>query len=664
MVPRRISGVIGTLLGRRSNAYGAASLVQDVCLFCNASLTDSVVYLEARVCPDCRFHYSITARERIRQLSDRKSFKEKFRAVISIDPLLFNSRDTYRSDIFNAQLRTGLTEAAIVGQCRIEGIPTVLLALDFSFLGGSMGLVVGEKVALACELAQKKDLPLVALVTSGGARLQEGALSLMQMAKAATAVSALHQKGLPYIAVFANPTTGQAYASFANMADVLLAEPGALMGFAPLRVLQESAGAILPEDSHTAESHLRNGMLDDIVDREEMRGAIATILRRLVPARTRVRLLVPRDRNRPPQGQLGAWEAVQRTRHPERPTARDYINRVFREFVEFHGDRLAADDPSIICGVGDLYGASVMVVAQQRTVTPEGETQPPSIGPEGFRKAQRAMHMAEKFRIPVITMIDCAGPALTLEAEEKGLGNTLANTMFTMSNLPVPTVAVILGEGGRESALAFSIADQILMLEGAIYTPASPEAAASVLYRDDSRAPDVALSLRLTAKDVKDLKIIDTVVPEPVGGAHTDPDASAYTLERALVRAVARIERYSVKRMLNERHKRFRKKGEYGAYYQQFLTKEAQHIQQVKGAPKPTAPRQDTLETEILTFPVLPQDYDVDDEDDNRDGAAPLLTFTSDTNDFPAEPETQEEPADLGEPETSEQPEEQPEPHG
>ena len=627
MAPRRISGVISTLLGRRGNAAGAAALAQAVCLFCGAPLAEAAVYLQARVCPDCRFHYSITARERIQLLADRKSFKEKFRAVISIDPLLFNSRDTYRSDIFNAQLRTGLTEAAIVGQCRIEGISTVLLALDFSFLGGSMGLVVGEKVALACELAQKKDLPLVALVTSGGSRLQEGALSLMQMAKAATAVGALHRKGLPYVAVFANPTTGQAYASFANMADVLLAEPGALMGFAPLRVLQESAGEALPEDSHTAESHLRNGMLDNIVDREDMRGAIATILRRLVPARTRVRLLVPRDRSPRAREQLGAWEAVQRTRHPQRPTARDYIDRVFREFVEFHGDRLAADDPSVICGVGDLYGASVMVVAQQRSATPQGESHPPYIGPEGFRKAQRAMNMAEKFRIPVITLIDCAGPALTLEAEEKGLGNALAQTIFTMSNLPVPTVAVILGEGGRESALAFSIADRILMLEGAIYTPASPEAAASMLYRDDSRAADAAHSLRLTAKDVKDLNIIDVVVPEPAGGAHVDPEASAYTLERALVRAIARVERYSTKRMLNERHKRFRKKGEYGAYYQQFLTKEAQHIQQVKRGKKAAQP-EDVLETEILAFPVLPHDYDVDDEDDNRDGMTPLLTFS------------------------------------
>ncbi len=646
MVPRRLAGVtgaIGTLLGRRRTVAGEVALAQDTCLFCGASLIEAVLYHEARVCPECRFHYSISARDRIRLLADPKSFKEKFRSVISIDPLLFNSRDTYRSNIYDAQLRTGLTEAAIVGQCRIEGISTVLLALDFSFLGGSMGLVVGEKVALACELARKKDLPLVALVTSGGARLQEGALSLMQMAKAATAVSGVHNKGLPYIAVFANPTTGQAYASFANMADVLLAEPGALMGFAPLRVLQESAGEVLPEDSHTAESHLHNGMLDNVVDREELRPAIASLLRRLVPARTRLRLLVPRERSRRPHGKLDAWAAVQRTRHPGRPTARDYIDRVFGDFVEFHGDRLAADDPAIICGVGDLYGASVMVVAQQRTVTEDGESQPPYIGPEGFRKAQRAMNMAAKFRIPVITLIDCAGPALTLEAEEKGLGNALASTIATMSNLPVPIVAVILGEGGRESALAFSIADQILMLEGAIYTPASPESAASMLYRDDSRAADVAYSLRLTANDVKELKIIDAVVPEPSGGAHVDPEESAYALERALVRAVARIERYSTKRMLAQRHKRFRKKGEYSAYYQQFLTKEAKHLHEVKGDTtrlNEADEIDEAWETEIVAFPVLPQDFEDEDfeGDDTEETGTPFLTFTTD----PASPDSPE----------------------
>jgi acetyl-CoA carboxylase carboxyl transferase subunit beta len=613
-VARGLTDVLSVLFGRRGNLGGQSSLAQEHCLVCDAPLLESELYQQTRVCPNCRFHYSITARERIQLLADPKSFKEKFRTVSSLDPLAFSGKVAYRSRIFDAQKTTGLTEAAVVGQCKIDGISTVVVALDFSFLGGSMGLVVGEKVALACELASKKQLPLIAIVTSGGARLQEGALSLMQMAKTATAVNALHRKGLPYIAVFANPTTGQSYASFANMADVLLAEPGALMGFAPLRVLQEMADQPLPIESHTAESHLKHGMLDAVVDREELRDSLSSLMRRLVPAKTKVRLLRPRRREQKPKGPIDAWEAVQRSRHPERPTARDYISRVFGGFVEIHGDRLTSDDPNIVCGIGDLYGASVMIIAQQRTPRAAGEPQGPYIGPDGFRKAQRAMHMAVKFGIPLVTLIDSAGPAQTLEAEEGGLGHAIATTMATMASLPVPTVAVILSEGGRESGLALSIADQILMLEGAIYAPVSPEAAASVLYRDDSRAKDAAYSLRLTAMDGLEMKIIDTVVPEPEGGAHTDPEASAYTLERALVRAVARVQGVTVGRLLNRRHKRFRNKGEYTTYYQQFLTQEVETLEgyEVEGgkSKKGSVATKAPEETKVFMFPGVSEEAD------------------------------------------------------
>jgi acetyl-CoA carboxylase alpha subunit len=226
------------------------------------------------------------------------------------------------------------------------------------------------------------------------------------------------------------------------------------------------------------------------------------------------------------------------------------------------------------------------------------------------------MNMAVKFGIPLITLIDSAGPAQTLEAEEGGLGHAIATTIATMANLPVPTVAVILSEGGRESGLALSIADRILMLEGAIYAPVSPEAAASVLFRDDSRAADAAEALRLTAMDGLEMKIIDTVVPEPEGGAHTDPDASAYTLERALVRAVVRVQGVTVGRLLNRRHKRFRNKGEYTTYYQRFLTREVETLEgyEVEGEKgkkskkdkkEEKAPKE---ETKLIMFPGVSED--------------------------------------------------------
>ncbi len=570
--------IVSALFGRQEGSGYTGPLVQDRCLVCGSSLLESELYDVYRICPACRFHYSITARQRVELLADAGTFKEKYRSVASLDPLSFSGKIAYRKRIFNDQRRTGLTEAAIVGQCRIDGTSVVLVFLDFSFLGGSMGCVVGEKVALACELAVKKGLPLVAVVTSGGVRLQEGAFSLMQMAKTANAVNRLHREGLPYIAVFANPTTGQAYASFANLADVLLAEPGALVGFAPLRALQEMAGEPLPVGSHTSESHLAHGMVDSVVDREALKPAIASLVQLLRPAATSVRLLRPGGRDATPEDALEAWEAVQRARHPERPTARDYISRVFSSFAEIHGDRYLSDDPAVVCGVADLSGCTVMVIGQQRLTTRDGN-QGAYLGPSAFHKARRAMLMAARFGIPVVTLIDTAGPATTLEAEEGGLGHAIATTTATLADIEVPTVAIIIGEGGRESALAFSLADRILMMEGAIYSPMSPEAAASLMYRDDTRAADAARSLRLTAQDVREMHIVDTVVAEPPGGAHTDPDRAAYLLRRALVRAVARVQNVAHGKLLKRRYSKFRHVGVYTDHFQTTVAREVEALQ-------------------------------------------------------------------------------------
>ncbi len=182
----------------------------------------------------------MTARERVLQLADPGSFKETHRSLISLDPLSFSSQVSYRRRLFSDQRRTGLTEAAVTGAATIGGLPTALVVLDFGFMGGSMGSVVGEKVALAFETAARRKMPLVAVVTSGGARLQEGPLSMMQMAKTVVAAARFHEKGLPFVCVMANPTSGQVYASYASLADVIMAETGALMGFASLRGMEEA----------------------------------------------------------------------------------------------------------------------------------------------------------------------------------------------------------------------------------------------------------------------------------------------------------------------------------------------------------------------------------------------------------------------------------------
>ena len=569
--------IVSALFGRQGE-LGEGPMAQDRCLFCSALLLESTLYEHYRICPSCRFHYSITARQRIQLLVDEGSFKEMYRSLSSLDPLAFSGKITYRKRLLREQRRTGLTEAAIVGLGSIEGVKVVLVLLDFSFLGGTMGCVVGEKVALACELAVKRGLPLVAVVTSGGARIQEGVFSLMQMAKTVAAVNQLRHAGLPYIAVFANPTTGQAYASFANLADVLLAEPGALVGFAPLRALQEIAGEQLPRGAHTAESHLQHGMVDGVVDREELASALAGLVRLLSPAALGTTLLVPHGREVKPKEPLEAWEAVQRSRHPDRPTAREYIRRIFGSFAELRGDRLHGDDPAIVCGVADLAGSTVMVIGQER-VDLAGDMRGGFMGPAALHKAGRAMLTAARFGIPVVTLIDTSGPTLTLEAEEQGLGHALATTTAALADLPVPTVAAIIGEGGREGALALSLADRILMLEGAIYSPMSPEHAASLMYRDDTRAADAARSLRLTAHDAKEMGIVDTVVAEPADGAHANHDQAADLLRRALIRAVARVQNLSRVKLLKRRHKKFRNMGEYTTYFHAALAREVEALQ-------------------------------------------------------------------------------------
>ena len=251
---------------------------EEHCLYCGVDLSESETHRRYRVCPQCGFHHSISARQRISLLADPGSFKEVHGFLTSIDPLSFSGREPYEERIHEAQRRTGLTEAVITGVCTIGGNPTVIAVLDFGFMGGNMGGVVGEKVALAFELATKRKIPMISVVSSGGARVQEGVLSLMQMAKTAAAAKRLHAKRLPHISILTNPTSGEVYASFANLGDVILAEPEAMMGFAGPRVIKNTIRAELPEGFQTAEFMLEKGFVDRIVPRANLGREIARVI--------------------------------------------------------------------------------------------------------------------------------------------------------------------------------------------------------------------------------------------------------------------------------------------------------------------------------------------------------------------------------------------------
>ena len=550
------------------------------CLSCGTDLSDSQAYERYRVCHNCGFHSNIPARERIAHLADQGTFKELNRSLISLDPLSFSGGSSYRKKLFEAQRMTGLTEAVVTGMCEIKGSPAVVVVLDFGFLGGSMGCVVGEKVTLAFETAIKKKMPLVAIVTSGGARIQEGVLSLMQMAKTTAAARRLQEAGVPFMSVLANPTTGQVYASFANMADIILAEPGALVGFAPLRTVEEATATPLPKGAHTAESHLGRGMLDQVIRRERLADFLSILLDLLSSQYKLTLQKKGKQSTSTPGGPESAWERVRLARHEDRPTSLDYISRIISSFIELHGDRVHGDDAAVVYGLGYLSGQAVVVLGQERghgdevRRRNEGRT-----SPEGFRKAQRAMQMAARFKLPLITFVDTPGALPSLESEERGLGYTIASTMAYLSDLPTPVISVIIGEGGSEGALALGVADRILMLENATYSPISPEGAATLLYRDPTRAEEVAPALKLTANDCKQLGIIDVVVPEPAGGAHLYPDEAARQVQRLLVRELLQVQAISVKKLVKARYQKYRNMGEYSSHFRAAVGKEVNYLQ-------------------------------------------------------------------------------------
>jgi acetyl-CoA carboxylase carboxyl transferase alpha subunit len=270
---------------------------------------------------------------------------------------------------------------------------------------------------------------------------------------------------------------------------------------------------------------------------------------------------------------------VRLARHPERPTALDYIKRILPGFVELHGDRLYGDDPAVVAGLGELGERAVVVIAQERGRGAERERRRGGRPyPEGYRKALRMLRLAARWNMPVLTFIDTPGAYPGFEAEARGLALALADCLGLMSAVPVPTIATVIGEGGSGGALALAVADRVLMLENAIYSVIAPEGAAAILYRDAGRAAELASALKLTARDCQRLGVVDTLVPEPEGGAHLDPDYAAALLRAYLLDALIGLGETAGRKLADERYKKFRRMGRDLAQYQQVVDREVDEL--------------------------------------------------------------------------------------
>ncbi len=518
----------------------------------------------------------LSARDRITQLTD--AFDERDARLKGSDPLAFEG---YEAQLAAARDQTGLDEACVWGNTAIGGVRCALVVFDFGFLGGSMGVAVGEKVARAFDAARRARTPVVTVTASGGARMQEGMWALVQMAKTVEARRRHAAAGLPHLTLLTSPTTGGVYASFASLADVVYAEPSATIGFAGPRIVEQLTGDAPLAEVHTAEFAFEHGLIDGIAAREEQRELIGLALRALTgahkndcEARSAEQAKkddrearsaeqaekdgVPEDGSAEPSS--GAWARLQQVRDPGWPKGPAILDVLLEEAIELRGDRTGApDDEAVVVRAGRLRGTNQSVVAVGQNAVGDGR-----IRPEGFRKAIRAIELGGRLRLPVLTLIDTRGADPLASSEASGVAVAIAGTFEAMLACPAPTLAVLTGEGGSGGALAMAIADRVLAWPSAVFSVIAPEGAAAILYRDTSRAPELAERMRIGVPDLIALGLVDAVIPRPPDGVSVGVSKGETTsvavqlLADAVGEEVERLAAAPERWRLRLRHRRWR----------------------------------------------------------------------------------------------------------
>ena len=537
------------------------------CNKCGAAILTDEVINGKYICPKCHGYFRIPAYKRIELVTDAGSFEEWDAKIDEGErpenPLDFRG---YTEKVEALRVKTGLDEAVITGKATICGYPVVIGVCDGRFMMASMGHAVGEKITRAVERATKERLPVVLFTCSGGARMQEGIISLMQMAKTSAALKRHSDAGFLYIPVLTDPTTGGVTASFAMLGDIILAEPGALIGFAGPRVIEQTIGQKLPEGFQRAEFLLEHGFVDRIVTRDEMKEVLRQILKmHTVTDEKKEDCPEKKKENRKNisagKENVSDWERVLKSREKERPVGKDYIDRLFTDFVELHGDRYYKDDPAVVGGIAYFHGKAVTVIAQckGKTTKENLERNFAMPSPEGYRKALRLMKQAEKFQRPVICFVDTPGAFCGMEAEERGQGEAIARNLYEMSALKVPVLSIVIGEGGSGGALALAVADEVWMMENAVYSVLSPEGFASILWKDSKRASEAAGVMRLTAADLKELKVIEEIICEPEVYREDTMVPVLCELEEKMEHFLEQYGSLSEKQLTDRRYDRFRR---------------------------------------------------------------------------------------------------------
>ena len=517
------------------------------------------------VCPRCGHVFIMSPKQRLNLLFDAPDWQKLNLVTCTDDPLEFVDRESYKDRLAEARNDTGENDAVVAADGTIDGIPATICVLNGFFMMGSMGRAAGDGIIAAIEHAIELNQPFIMVTSSGGARMQENILSLMQMARTTVAVNKLHDKKLPYIVVLTDPTFGGVTASFAMLGDIHIAEAGARIGFAGRRVIEQNIREKLPSNFQTADYLYEHGMVDIVSSRSDLHDNLARVLRVLTHKTIEPKVIkvqtpkMDKDKKIRGLGESEAYDKVLLARHENRPHFLDYIDGIVDDWTYLAGDRCYGEDPAMGSGIGFWRGIPAVVIGQEsgRTIETRQKHRFGMANPEGYRKAVRMMRLAERFNLPVISLFDTAGANAGRESEERGQSQAVANAISTGLAIKTPYVAVNVGQGGSGGAIAIGTGDKILMMENAIYSVIAPESCASILWRDNKFRATAASAMKLTARDMANLNVIDGIISEPTGGAHNDWQTTMELVANSVVSALESLNDIPVDELPKRRAEKF-----------------------------------------------------------------------------------------------------------
>lgn len=494
------------------------------------------------VCNGCGFHEKISYKERIKLLSDCGTFKELYTQTKD-----YSKEYGYELKYSKSVKESGILEAVVSGECKIDNQKVVMCIMEYSFMAGTLSIFNGEKIAKTVEYATKNKLPLIILCQSGGARVQEGVGALVQMAKIVAALEKHKSKGLLYISCLLNPTLGGVTASFGLIGDINITEPNTTIGFAGKRVIKEIIDEDNDEYFQSELFNLEHGMVDIICERKDLKRTLSDIMKILI-----IKNDTDIKSNEVIFDQNEYMDILKRNRDVKTYKSRDYILKMFDTFYELHGDRVSSEDASIIAGIGDINGLKVAIAAQSkgRNINENINCNYGMTSPGGYRKVCRIASLAEKFELPLILFVDTPGAFPGLKAEKNGQALAISKCMSKLLNTKTIILTYVIGEACSGGALALSISDYIAMFSKAMYCVISPESYAAIIYKNNKVNKEVLKNM--TASYLHKNKLIDDVLKE------NDLNYNVEQLKNSIIQKTNELKEIKLDKLIKMRYSRIR----------------------------------------------------------------------------------------------------------